>query len=112
MKTENINLNKVEEMAEGDLEFQSELINAIYTSIQDFKNKYIEGLSSQNELILQQARHKIKPTLSLFELKKLKAVLQEGKDIVSSNGFSGLEKHQAQFEEAADDLLKDLNKVM
>jgi len=99
-------------MAEGDLEFQSELIHAIYTSIQDLKNKYIEGLTSHNELILQQARHKIKPTLSLFELIKLKAILQEGKDIVSSNGFDGLEQHQARFEEAANDLLKDLNKVM
>jgi len=99
-------------MAEGDLEFQSELIRAIYTSIQDLKNKYVEGLTSHNELILQQARHKIKPTLSLFELKKLKAILQEGKDIVSSTGFDGLEQHQAQFEKAADDLLKDLDEVM
>jgi len=112
MRTENINLNKVEEMAEGDLEFQSELIRAIYTSIQDLKNKYVEGLTSHNELILQQARHKIKPTLSLFELKKLKAILQEGKDIVSSTGFDGLEQHQAQFEKAADDLLKDLDEVI
>lgn len=112
MKNENINFDKVEEMAEGDMDFQSELLNAIYISIQDLKNKYLEGLSAQNEEIIQQARHKIKPTLSLFELKKLHAVLQEGKTIVSSNGFKDLEKHQAQFVQAADDLLKDLHEIM
>lgn len=109
---ENINFHKVEEMAEGDMEFKSELLNAIYTSIQDLKKKYVEGLTLQNEEIIQQARHKIKPTLSLFELKKLNDILQEGKALVSSGGFDELELHQGKFLQATDELLNDLNKVL
>lgn len=111
-KRDNINFKKVEEMAEGDADFQAELLQAIYTSIQDLKSKYIEGLSTRNEDTLQQARHKIKPTLSLFELKRIHTVLLEGKTIVSSKGFEALADHEARFLKAAEDLLEDLQEVM
>jgi|SRR5690606_7482031 len=110
--TENINFNRVEEMAEGDLEFKSQLLQAIYTSIQDLKKKYIEGLSSNDEELIQQARHKIKPTLSLFELKKLNAILQEGKVLVSSRGSEKLKSHEIEFLQATDELLDELNQVI
>ncbi|MEX2593282.1 MAG: hypothetical protein WD426_10940 [Anditalea sp.] len=110
--SDNINFHRVEEMAEGDMEFRSQLLHAIYTSIQDLKKKYVEGLTLHNEEIIQQARHKIKPTLSLFELKKLNDILQEGKTLVSSKGFDELEIHQGKFLQAADELLNDLNKVL
>lgn len=110
--SENINFHKVEEMAEGDMEFQSQLLQAIYTSIQDLKNKYVEGLTLHNEEIIQQARHKIKPTISLFELKKLNDILQEGKELVSFHGYEGLATHQAKFLNATDELLNDLKEVI
>ena len=109
---ENINLDRVEEMAEGDDDFRKELLRAIYTSIQELKIKYVEGLSSHNLEKLQQARHKIKPTLSLFELKKLNAILQEGKALVSAKGFEDLDLHQNQFREITDALLNDLEEVI
>lgn len=99
-------------MAEGDTEFEKELLQAIYVSIQDLKAKYIEGLTTQNEEILQQARHKIKPTLSLFELRKLSALLVEGKTAVDSSGFTSLNNHVGRFQEAADSLLSDLEEVI
>lgn len=111
-KNENINLTRVEEMAEGDMEFRSQLLNAIYSSIQDLKIKYVEGLSSHDEEIIQQARHKIKPTLSLFELKKLSSILQEGKKLISSEDFEKLHAHQNRFLMAIEDLLEDLNVVI
>ncbi len=109
---ENINLDRVEEMAEGDENFKKELLRAIYTSIQDLKVKYVEGISSHSLEKLQQARHKIKPTLSLFELKRLTAILQEGKAHVSAKGFEDLDSHQNQFSEVTDELLKDLEEVI
>ena len=111
-KNENINLSRVEEMAEGDMEFRSQLLNAIYSSIQDLKIKYVEGLSSHNEEIIQQARHKIKPTLSLFELNKLSSILQEGKKLISSDEIEKLNAHQNRFLVAIEDLLEDLNVVI
>lgn len=111
-KSENINFNRVEEMAEGDVEFRSQLLNAIYSSIQDLKIKYVEGLSLHNEEIIQQARHKIKPTLSLFELNKLTSILQEGKKLVSSDESEKLHHHQNRFLQAIEDLLDELNEVI
>jgi hypothetical protein len=112
IKSENINFNRVEEMAEGDMEFRAELLQAIYTSILDLKTKYVEGISLHSEEILQQARHKIKPTVSLFELKRLNAILQEGKTLVSLNGFKEMDNHQNQFIKAAEELLKDLEEII
>ena len=48
--TENINFNRVEEMAEGDSEFKSQLLQAIYTSIQDLKKKYMLGASFYKDI--------------------------------------------------------------
>ena len=107
-KSENINLDKVEEMAEGDLDFKAELLQALYTSVQDLQIRYIEGLSSQNAEVLQQARHKIKPTVTLFQLKKIQSVLSEGKAIISTKGFAALGQHESKFTKVTDDLLREL----
>lgn len=113
MKTnENINLNKVEEVAEGDKEFQSQLLLAIQTSLEDLKLRYLEGLASKNETILQQARHKIKPTLSLFELKRLSSVLRQGKMLDLSINPDKVKAHQQDFLAAIDDLLKELKGII
>lgn len=111
-KSKNINLNKVDEMAEGDAGFRAELLQALYTSIQDLQAKYLEGLSSRNEEALQQARHKIKPTVTLFQLTGIQTVLQEGKTIITSQGFAALGDHERQFRQATDDLLEELEQVM
>lgn len=111
-KSENINFSKVDEMAEGDMDFKAELLQALYTSIQDLQTKYVEGLSSRSEETLQQARHKIKPTVTLFQLKKIQSVLLEGKAIVTGKGFAALGQHESQFIKATDDLLKELEAVM
>lgn len=111
-KSENINLNKVDEMTEGDAGFRAELLQALYTSIQDLQAKYVEGLSSRNEEALQQARHKIKPTVTLFQLKRIQSVLSEGKSIFSTKRFATLDQHETEFLKVTDDLLKELEEVM
>jgi|SRR5690606_9757617 hypothetical protein len=111
-KSENINLDKVEEMAEGDIDFKAELLHALYTSVQDLQIKYLEGLRSQDEEVLQQARHKIKPTVTLFQLKKIHSVLSEGKTIISTTGFAVLDQHEREFVQVTDDLLRELEGEM
>lgn len=110
--SENINLDKVEEMAEGDMDFKAELLQALYTSVQDLQTRYVEGLSSQNAEALQQARHKIKPTITLFQLKKIQSVLSEGKAIISTKGFAALGQHESKFTQVTDDLLRELEEEM
>lgn len=113
MKTnKNINLDRVEEVAEGDKEFQSQLLLAIQTSLEDLKSRYLEGLASKNETILQQARHKIKPTLSLFELKRLSAILRQGKTLDLSINPDIVKAHREDFLAAIDDLLKELKGII
>ena len=113
MKTnENINLKRVEEVAEGDKEFQSQLLSAIQTSLEDLKLRYLEGLASKNATILQQARHKIKPTLSLFELNRLGSVLRQGKMLDLSINPDEVKAHQKEFLGVIDDLLSELKRII
>ena len=113
MKTnENINLDRIEEVAEGDKEFQSQLLLAIKTSLEDLKLRYLEGVASKNVTVLQQARHKIKPTLSLFELKRLSVVLRQGKALDLSGDPGEVEVHKKEFIAAIDDLLTELRAVI
>ncbi|MDI1323436.1 MAG: hypothetical protein PSV36_11850 [Algoriphagus sp.] len=78
---------RILEMAEGDEEFRIELTRAIYNGLMELQSKYCEGLEEENETIIQQIRHKLKPTLSMFEFSDLIEELQNGKDILESKGF-------------------------
>lgn len=79
---------RILEMSEGDEEFQSELTHAIYNGLLDLQTKYREGVTAKNEIIIQQIRHKLKPTLSMFEFDDLIEELQNGKEILESRGFN------------------------
>ncbi|EOZ98571.1 hypothetical protein A33Q_1225 [Indibacter alkaliphilus LW1] len=82
-----VSFEKIEEMTEGDAEFKSELITAIYFSLQELREKYIEGAENQDPVIIQEIRHKVKPSLSLFDMVLLSDIIQDGKEIIESQGF-------------------------
>ncbi|KEO71724.1 hypothetical protein [Anditalea andensis] len=109
----NINYQMVLEMAEGEKDFEIELLEAIVNSVIDLRNKYVEGILGQNEEMIMQARHKIKPTLSLFGLEKLSSVIEEGKIILGENNMIGPEtdRHKTEFIEAVEDLIEEINQI-
>lgn len=78
---------RILEMAEGDDEFRIELTSAIYNGLLELQAKYSEAISEKDEVKIQQIRHKIKPTLSMFEFDHLADSLSEGKVILESEGF-------------------------
>lgn len=78
---------RILEMAEGDDEFRLELTSAIYNGLIELQSKYGEGIEERDEVKIQQIRHKIKPTLSMFEFDDLIDSLSEGKVILESQGF-------------------------
>jgi hypothetical protein len=78
---------KILEMAEGDEEFRVELTYAIHQSLLELESKYMEGFLEKDELKIQQIRHKVKPTLAMFEFGQLAISIQEGKSILETEGF-------------------------
>ena len=78
---------RILEMAEGDDAFRIELTSAIYNGLVELQSKYGEGIEEKDEVKIQQIRHKIKPTLSMFEFSGLIECLNEGKAILESEGF-------------------------
>lgn len=79
--------NKIAEMAEGDHEFKTQLTLAIQNGIEELKEKYAKGSATQDAEIIQQIRHKVKPTLQLFGFDDLIDYLNDGKQILESEGF-------------------------
>lgn len=86
---------RILEMAEGDDDFRMELTSAIYDGLLELEAKYSEGLMDRDELKIQQIRHKVKPTLAMFEFELLTSSLQEGKIILETEGFG--ESFEAHF---------------
>ena len=85
-------------MAEGDLEFESQLTMAIHQGLKELKEKYEEGSVTKNEMTLIQIRHKLKPTLSMFQFHDIIAELQYGKEILETNGFDpAFDAHRISF---------------
>ncbi|SFT51848.1 hypothetical protein SAMN04489724_1115 [Algoriphagus locisalis] len=78
------------DMADGDKEFEKELTFAIHKGLVELKEVYAQGSLEKNEVKLQQIRHKLKPTLIMFELFQITDELQKGKDIIENEGFDGV----------------------
>lgn len=78
---------RIQEMSEGDDEVRLELTSAIYSGLIELQTRYGEGIVEKDEVKIQQIRHKIKPTLSMFEFDHLIECLNAGKTILESRGF-------------------------
>jgi hypothetical protein len=106
----NINFCKIDELVEGDKEFQNQLLDAIITAIKELEVTYMNALDQKCANTLRLARHKIKPTVGMFELNRLAVVLQEGKYLMAKNGIAEeLEAHKHAFLQVTSDLLQELH---
>ncbi|AGA79559.1 hypothetical protein Echvi_3336 [Echinicola vietnamensis DSM 17526] len=112
IRSMNINMDKVHEMSEGDMEFQKELLQAIASSVEELRDRYEEGIEQRDEDLLHQARHKVKPTVTIFELRNLSQVLEEGKQIIRHDELEEkVNSHHEQFLKAVDELLREINEM-
>lgn len=104
----------ISDMADGDKEFEKELTSAIHKGLLELKSVYSEGSSEKNEVKLQQIRHKIKPTLAMFELTQIVDELQTGKEIIESQGFEGSDfpSHYQKLQEKLDIAIKRVFDLM
>lgn len=79
---------KILEIADGDEDFKIELTNAIYNGLIELRTVYNLGDTEKDEYRIQQIRHKLKPTLTIFGFVEIIDEMQKGKDIVEAEGFS------------------------
>ncbi|MEX2569191.1 MAG: hypothetical protein WD431_24820 [Cyclobacteriaceae bacterium] len=109
-KYKTIDFQKIEDMVEGDAEFRKQLLEAIIVAVRELEITYIKGIDGENLDWIKQARHKIKPTMGLFDLQNLAIILGQGKRMISENGFSkDLEHHKKEFLMATNEILEEVN---
>lgn len=111
-----LNFEKINEMTDGDADFKAELVIAIYNSLIELKDTYIEGAANEDEETIQEIRHKVKPSLQMFEVNPLNDILSEGKDIIESSGFgpeflAHFEKFLDAVQEAIDFVEPEFKKI-
>jgi hypothetical protein len=101
---------RILEMAEGDEDFRIELTDAIHKGLLELETKYMEGFLEKDELKIQQIRHKVKPTLAMFEFEYLAVSIHEGKLLLESEGFGeSFEAHFQQFMEAVKGAIEEVS---
>lgn len=104
---------RIQEMAEGDEEFRIELTQAIYQGLLELKEKYSEGLQEHDMVKIQQIRHKVKPTLAMFDLDLLTDCLQRGKEILEAEGFDGdFKNHFEDFTKKVDQAILEVGSLV
>lgn len=104
--------DRILEMAEGDDDFRVELISAIYAGLLELKSVYLEGAAERDEVKIQQIRHKIKPTVSMFDLDQLSDSLQLGKKVLESEGFgAAFDSHLLTFVVLVDSALVEVGRL-
>lgn len=104
---------RISEMAEGDEDFRSELTLAIFNGLKELLEKYQEGNLESDLVKIQKIRHKIKPTIAMFEFDDLADCLQTGKEILESEGFGGsFEKHFLEFRGKVEVAIQEVESLM
>lgn len=106
IKSPPINYSRIEEMAEGDEDFKNELIFAIHTSLLDLKVSYLQASTLKDDETLHMVRHKVKPTLVLFNMERLSQTINAGKTLIEENGFD------QRFSEHRDQFLRDIDEAL
>nr|WP_287937253.1 hypothetical protein [Algoriphagus sp.] len=103
---------RILDMSDGDEEFREELTQAIYNGLVELKKVYAEGTVEKDLVKIQQIRHKLKPTLSMFEFDLLTETLQEGKELLETQGFDGkFALHFEDFLEKVDLAIQEVKKL-
>ena len=104
---------KILEIAEGDEEFKLELTTAIYQGLIELKEVYSDGVEQQDIVKIQQIRHKVKPTLAMFEFENLIVEMQKGKEILESDGFTEeFSKHLSEFNQMLTAAIADVKNLL
>ena len=105
----NIDYKKIEDMVEDDLDFRNQLLDAIEIAVEELETTYLKGIEDKDAESIKMARHKIKPTLGLFGLKRLSQLLSEGKKLMEEGNFNScLDEHKEEFKSATKALLIDV----
>lgn len=105
--------NKILEIADGDEEFRLELIQAIKNGLIELKSIYIIGNEEKDEIKIQQIRHKVKPTLTMFDFEDLATEIQKGKLILENEGFSeNFSIHVSTLEQLLDGAISQVNSLL
>ncbi|WP_290508371.1 hypothetical protein [Algoriphagus sp.] len=100
-------------MSDGDEEFKKELTQAIFAGLKELKQFYSEGMLQRDLEIIQQIRHKVKPTLGMFEFDDLANSLQQGKEILESAGFGiQFQSHYEEFILQVDKAIEEVNRLL
>ncbi|MCS5489434.1 hypothetical protein [Algoriphagus limi] len=103
---------RIEEMSEGDEEFKKELTQAIFAGLKELKQFYSDGMVQRDLEVIQQIRHKVKPTLGMFEFEDLANSLQNGKEILESVGFgSEFQTHYESFIKQVDRAIDEVKRL-
>jgi hypothetical protein len=103
---------KILEMSEGDEDFKVELTSAIHSGLLELRQQYSIGKEKADLDIIQQIRHKVKPTLAMFEFDELSDSLQEGKQILESEGFGfNFESHFKDFTSKLDEVIREVSSL-
>lgn len=104
--------HKIAEMADGDPDFQVQLTTAITSGLKELSSKYEEGQRLKDEQVIQQIRHKAKPTLMMFGFDDLIEFLKEGKEILDQEGFGpAFEAHGIQVSQQVDRAIEQLHSI-
>lgn len=97
-------------MVEDDIDFRNQLLDAIKVAVEELEEIYLKGISEKDLKSIKQSRHKIKPTLGLFDLQRLATLLANGKRLMAEKGFNEeIEAHKEEFLAATKAVLEEIN---
>lgn len=79
------NLNYIDELSGGDLEFKNKIIRVIKKELPEEIEVYVEELKNENYLLAAQSVHKLKHKISILGLEKSYYIAEEFEKNLKNN---------------------------
>ena len=111
---DNFDISKIIEIAEGDLEYQRELLLLSLQFFKDFKVNFRANLSQFNWEKLRYMIHKGKPSLALFKSKEILDLLNHTSQLINQHKFQSknVEEIALKMDDLCDYFIQNIEKVI
>lgn len=78
-----VNFSKVEKVANGDGQFISRLLTTAIQELHKYRNIYLDAFRKKDEKLLHAMKHKVRPSLQLFNIALLEKEIEKGEMLIN-----------------------------
>ncbi|ELR68046.1 hypothetical protein C900_01182 [Fulvivirga imtechensis AK7] len=80
-----VDFSKVEKVADGDNQFVTRLLKTAIQELHKYRDIYLDAFRKKDEKLLKAMKHKVGPSLKLFDIALLEKEIEKGEMLINDS---------------------------